>query len=234
MPAPTLISPVYFISGLEKRVSAKLKGLGLSYGDVSFLVGLSRQRIAQILGPDENQRATLLKKSKGCCQDCGVKSSKLQAHHIDYRQQVILMLCPKCHRRADVQAGRVRHYGSREQIASLAQSHAELFAQAALLKGLHSNKAPSLNNQIATEFQRERTVRDLTLRQIAKYFGVSYASVCSWERGQHAPSDEHLFALLESEVDWVRQLGFRCIEARYPILVKAIIAFADSQCQLPS
>jgi len=90
---------------------------GLSFAEIGERVGLSRQRIQQILSPDPAVRSSVVERAEGRCQRCGLHVGTTgHVHHRkskgatpdDYNDDVNLrLLCPTCHR---VEHGYI-HYG---------------------------------------------------------------------------------------------------------------------------
>ena len=77
----------------------ELKISGLTYAQIGEKMGLSRQRIQQILAP-QNKRYELLKTEiNGVCQGCGGMFDVLDRHHLDYSKDEVVFLCKSCHRK---------------------------------------------------------------------------------------------------------------------------------------
>ncbi len=68
-------------------------------------LGLSRQRIHQLLNPEKRRAADYVthaklreRRSATVCQNCGSGAGRLEAHHADYSKPLdITFLCHACH-----------------------------------------------------------------------------------------------------------------------------------------
>ena len=85
----------------------KMRLDGLSYGQIAKVVGLSRQRVQQILQPPADVKKLVRERAKDKCEDCGIwlgESGHL--HHNgggieNYGEpEKLQYLCPTCHRQA--------------------------------------------------------------------------------------------------------------------------------------
>lgn len=86
----------------------ELRLSGLSFAEIARRVGVSRQRVQQILAPPKHVRALVVERAQGKCQSCGVEVGKSgQVHHGapehrdgDWYNQPerLQLLCQPCHR----------------------------------------------------------------------------------------------------------------------------------------
>ena len=74
----------------------KLKSEGYTYQAIADRVGVSRQRIQQIIAPSRDNRQEILS-NRHFCERCGMRLDKAHLHHLDYMTIAIQVLCPKCH-----------------------------------------------------------------------------------------------------------------------------------------
>lgn len=74
----------------------ELKNSGKSYSQIAEVMGLSKQRVQQLL-MDKSKKRELLEASDGTCDLCGRHSDKLDAHHEDYTNGPEMLLCTSCH-----------------------------------------------------------------------------------------------------------------------------------------
>lgn len=93
---------------IEKRQEAlTLKLEGMTYQQIASKLGLSRQRIQQLIAPPEAIRNLVYDRAKGVCEVCGIRVGRTgHIHHAGgkyetYNDLVSLqLLCPSCHRAA--------------------------------------------------------------------------------------------------------------------------------------
>jgi hypothetical protein len=85
---------------------------GMSYSGIARLVGLSRQRVHQMVRPDATVCAQVMERAKGKCEDCGVVMRSGHFHHMESNPQAavdgpsnIRYLCPGCHRKRHPRKG---------------------------------------------------------------------------------------------------------------------------------
>ena len=95
----------------EKRVAAlKLRLDGLTYAAIGRRLGLSRQRIQQLLRPPANVYDIMRRRAANHCESCGVVIYQGHAHHKQNQGLLVaddfndlknlLYLCLSCHRLA--------------------------------------------------------------------------------------------------------------------------------------
>lgn len=86
----------------------KMRLAGQTYQAIANEAGISRQRVQQILSPPPAIRRLIVKRSRGNCQDCGIRvGSSGHVHHmgditIEAYDDIdsLQLLCPSCHRKA--------------------------------------------------------------------------------------------------------------------------------------
>ena len=94
---------------LEIRASALALRLdGLTFAEIGAKLGLSRQRIQQILSPPRDVRDFVVKRARGLCQRCGIAvGTSGHVHHRRFSEMMegayndrknLRLLCPSCHR----------------------------------------------------------------------------------------------------------------------------------------
>lgn len=79
---------------------------GFTYAQIAKKVGISRQRVQQLLSPPKAIRDYVVRKYNGLCQDCGLIVGKSgHVHHQngnseDYNDiENLILLCISCHRK---------------------------------------------------------------------------------------------------------------------------------------
>jgi len=83
----------------RQQTARELKASGLSYGKVGEIMGVSRQRAQQLCLPfNEYRRKEFLAAQE--CAKCKSKD-KLQIAHVDYRDNLFLVMCNECHKKFD-------------------------------------------------------------------------------------------------------------------------------------
>ena len=88
----------------------RLRLSGLTYGKIATLVGVSRQRVQEVLSPPKHVRLLVQQKAGARCQNCGIP---LNTHgHVHHREcfgfkpdqyqdlSNLAYLCMPCHRKA--------------------------------------------------------------------------------------------------------------------------------------
>ena len=84
----------------------KLFREGLTYAAIASKVGLSRQRVQQIVRPPKPIYDAVKAKADGKCEECGVVVSNGHIHHANGAgenfndMENLQYLCPGCHRKA--------------------------------------------------------------------------------------------------------------------------------------
>jgi predicted transcriptional regulator len=115
----------------RKNKILQLKQLGASYKQIAKELGVSRQRVQQLISPSENDATKI--RSNGICEECGKKTTQLHIHHISYwPEQKTKNLCASCHRNAHkgqknmtISPITIRVYkDDREKLRNLARSSA--------------------------------------------------------------------------------------------------------------
>lgn len=92
----------------KRRLVFELYAKGLTYQEIGSRVGVSRQRIQQMTRPPHMILVRLKKRSKGKCEECGIKL-RLGDGHIHHLSTVgdfsllgnLQYLCRSCHKKAD-------------------------------------------------------------------------------------------------------------------------------------
>jgi len=85
----------------EEAIIGRL--MGLSYEQIGESLGISRQRVQQLVSPPAAVRELIVKRAKGKCQKCGIFVGKSgHIHHIgaeeDYNDiDNLQLLCLSCH-----------------------------------------------------------------------------------------------------------------------------------------
>jgi Homeodomain-like domain-containing protein/HNH endonuclease len=88
---------------------------GMTYQAIADKVGVSRQRIQQIVRPPIQIVNMLKKRANGRCENCGIVPRNAHVHHTEKIAalpktldsiEFLLYLCPSCHRRAHRGPGR--------------------------------------------------------------------------------------------------------------------------------
>ena len=87
----------------------ELRLAGLSFAEISRRVGVSRQRVQQILAPPKPIRDQVIARAEGRCQECGIEvGASGHVHHGspehrdgDWYNQIerLILLCVSCHKR---------------------------------------------------------------------------------------------------------------------------------------
>lgn len=80
------------------ELARSLKSQGKSYQDVGEILGVSRQRVQQIVSLTEKERSLLIEKNHNKCSLCGIEKNNLEVHHLDYEKNIVIILCFNCHR----------------------------------------------------------------------------------------------------------------------------------------
>src|SRR3990167_1944989 len=83
--------------------------LGMTYKEISQRVGISRQRVEQLLSPPKHIMAKVKERARETCEDCGIiLTHGAHLHHVNSDTidpvqyngiENISYLCPGCHRR---------------------------------------------------------------------------------------------------------------------------------------
>lgn len=80
---------------------------GLTYREIAEKVGLSRQRVQQIVRPPKPVYDAVKDRASGKCERCGIHVQDGHVHHVESsgrtvetfnQMEQLLYLCPSCHR----------------------------------------------------------------------------------------------------------------------------------------
>ncbi len=89
---------------INKRFIQRLKLQGLTYEQIGKRMGVSRQRIQQLLSPPPAIKQAVMERANGCCQECGLQlNGHGHIHHEggeDYAYnnlKNLQYLCLRCH-----------------------------------------------------------------------------------------------------------------------------------------
>ena len=107
---------------MDKKELLKMRLDGMSYRQIGDKMGLSRQRIQQLLSPPSSIRRYITKKANGRCELCGVLVGK--AGHIHHRGDKsngedyddianLQLLCLSCHSREHMSTDEIKEKISR-------------------------------------------------------------------------------------------------------------------------
>ena len=88
-------------SSKNRRIARRLKAIGMTYVDIGEIMGVSRQRIQQLVSPDENDKKAYIKQYGEVCYFEPSHNGTLNFHHVDYRDQTIVLICTPCHKKID-------------------------------------------------------------------------------------------------------------------------------------
>ena len=96
------------IAGQRKKEAFALRAKGLTYSDIARSLGVSRQRVQQLVRPPEPLYSLILRRAKNKCEECSLPLSRGSGHihHIsgldfDFNNEAnLLYLCPSCHMKA--------------------------------------------------------------------------------------------------------------------------------------
>src|SRR6516225_16594 len=128
---------------------------GLTYAEVARAVGLSRQRVQQIVRPPKAVYDLVVKRASGCCRDCGVKLLSGHVHRENHDSEDfndienLVYLCPACHRK--------RHAPRPSKKLNNPFRFVVTKAEAALIRGKAKEQRMSLS-----EYLREAALKGLT------------------------------------------------------------------------
>lgn len=76
----------------NREIARQMKEDGNSYAKIANSLGVSRQRIAQLIHDDP-------KETEKKCSNCGKSDGVIHAHHTNYATGEAIWLCPRCHLR---------------------------------------------------------------------------------------------------------------------------------------
>ena len=150
---------------------------GLSYGQIAKVVGLSRQRVQQLLQPPADVKKLVRERAKDRCEDCGIWLGESgHVHHDggsieDYGEtDKLRYLCISCHRQAH--KGEATYAERRGRLSNFNQSNPNFELSKSDWK-LISKKRD--RNILILEYAK--THPELALREIAAVFGITIARV---------------------------------------------------------
>lgn len=91
----------------KQTVAMELRLAGLTYAQIGLKIGLSRQRVQQIISPPPYIRRIVVNRAEGRCETCGIKvNGSGHVHHKscageDYNDvDNLQLLCVSCHMKA--------------------------------------------------------------------------------------------------------------------------------------
>jgi hypothetical protein len=83
----------------------RLKQTGISYAKIAKELGCTRQRIQQVCGPTDSERAFILALDGNHCRMCGASEdeARLDIHHIVYSGSIndTITVCLSCHQKLE-------------------------------------------------------------------------------------------------------------------------------------
>ena len=145
------------------NLAKKYKQEGMTYAEIGELLNISRQRVHQLIAGNP----TKIKKSvdHSFCEKCGLKTTRLEEHHLDYLSGSTTFLCQKCHKTAH----RLARYAMANRIIyvqrniNLRQEVFDLIEGEAVLRR-NGEKGFSLTlNQIILEYFDMRTPKNIAV-----------------------------------------------------------------------
>lgn len=83
----------------RREIARQLMAEGKTYKQAGEILGVSRQRVQQLVRPTDNLRKMIIEKSGNKCSFCGKEGGRLHIHHPDYLDNEAVVLCKSCHRR---------------------------------------------------------------------------------------------------------------------------------------
>jgi hypothetical protein len=85
----------------KREIARSLKDSGMTYAAIAVEMGVTRQRVQNLVSPTDKEKREIIKGAGGKCSRCR-SSEKLHIHHNDYSDDPeIEVLCVACHRRAE-------------------------------------------------------------------------------------------------------------------------------------
>ena len=105
------LARVYNITMSKKQVALKLRLKGLTYQEVGRRLGISRQRVQQLIRPPREIYNLVHDRAKGRCEDCGIALPHMHNGHVHHENSVdiheedfndvknLVYLCWSCHRK---------------------------------------------------------------------------------------------------------------------------------------
>lgn len=164
---------------MDRRDEAlQLRLDGLTFGAIAERLGISRQRVQQLLAPPRDVRDSVVIEALGKCSSCQLfVGTAGHVHHIqattieeeNYNDRANLtLLCPSCHR--------IAHKGRPQS-----RSHQQQLAE-------RSAKSASVYVEVGERIRLARRRLGLTQRGLGERLGVSHAAVSDLERGVTRPN----------------------------------------------
>jgi DNA-binding CsgD family transcriptional regulator len=100
------VRPIGIVDALRQSQICSLRTAGVSIKEIARQMGLSYQRIGQLLNPEKRRSRALARAAvkKGIlvqpdlCEGCASKTRRTEMHHPDYSKPLeVQWLCKKCH-----------------------------------------------------------------------------------------------------------------------------------------
>lgn len=83
----------------RREIFRTMKSNGMTYAQIGESMGISRQRVQQLISPTEKEREQIIQENGRRCHKCGKSKGKLEIHHTDYLKGDTIYLCLSCHRK---------------------------------------------------------------------------------------------------------------------------------------
>ena len=83
----------------RREIARSLKTAGKTYQEIGIALGISRQRVQQLVRPTAKEREQIITKCGNKCFICGKENERLDIHHLDYKTNEAIVLCISCHRK---------------------------------------------------------------------------------------------------------------------------------------
>jgi DNA-binding transcriptional regulator YiaG len=163
-------------------IALRLKGW--SYTRIAVDLGISRQRVYQLISPLPQIRKALIEADGGQCQECGIDVTVKGAAHVHHLSldcssgeyndlNNLQLLCISCHRKA--------HNGFSVIPMGRKSNSTFLKQQASLI----NEKALCLEQMLSgTDLRTRRLLLGLSQDKLARKLGVATTTVARWERGE--------------------------------------------------
>ena len=157
----------------------KMRLDGLSYGQIAKVVGLSRQRVQQLLQPPTGVKKLVRERAKDRCEHCGIWLGESgHVHHNgggveDYGEPDKLQcLCPSCHRQAH--KGEATYAERRGRLVNFNQSNPD-FSLTKSEGSWNWSHQHDERNKLLLEYAKAHP--ELALREFAEIFHITQARV---------------------------------------------------------